>query len=145
MGIPPRISLVTIGARDMAALRAFYRSLGWEEYPGADDSWAAFRTGGGILALFPLAGLANDAHVPVTDPVGFRGVTLAANVEQPEQVDEAIEFARKAGATITKEAEEAEWGGRSGCFQDPEGNVWEVAWMRGSTFDAGGALQMPEG
>ena len=145
MGIPARISLVTLGARDMAAQRAFYRALGWEEYAGAEDTWAAFRTGGAILALFPLSGLAEDAHVPTTDPQGFRGVTLAANVEQPEQVDEAIETARKAGATITKEPEKAEWGGRSGCFQDSEGNVWEVAWMPNSTFDAGGALQMPEG
>jgi uncharacterized protein len=145
MGIPARVSLVTIGARDMAAQRAFYAALGWEEHAGSDDSWAAFRTGGAILALFPMTGLAEDAHVPPEDPPGFRGVTLAANVEQPELVDEAIETARKAGAAITKEAEQAFWGGRSGCFRDPEGNVWEVAWMPNATFDAGGALQMPEG
>jgi uncharacterized glyoxalase superfamily protein PhnB len=144
MGIPARISLVTLGARDMAAQRAFYRALGWEEYAGADDTWAAFQTGGAILALFPMTGLAEDAHVTGDGPEGFRGVTLAANVEQPDQVDDAIETARKAGATITKEAEQAFWGGRSGCFQDPEGNMWEVAWMPGSSFDAGGALQMPE-
>ena len=72
-------------------------------------------------------------------------MTLAANVEQPELVDEALETARKAGAAITKEAEQAFWGGRSGRFRDPEGNVWEVAWMPNATFDAGGALQMPEG
>jgi uncharacterized glyoxalase superfamily protein PhnB len=129
----------------MAGLRAFYRALEWEEYAGADDTWAAFRTGGAILALFPMGGLAEDAHVSGDGPTGFRGVSLAANVEQPELVDQSIEVARKAGATITKEAEQAFWGGRSGCFLDPEGNLWEVAWMPGSTFDAGGALQMPEG
>ena len=144
MAIPARVSLVTIGARDMAAQRAFYAALGWEEHEGSDDRWAAFRTGGAILALFPMSGLAEDAHVPPEDPRGFRGVTLAANVEQPELVDEAIETARNAGAIISKEAEQAFWGGRSGCFRDPEGNVWEVAWMPNSTFDAGGALQMPE-
>src|SRR5262245_58059719 len=115
MGVPARVSLVTLGARDMAAQRAFYAALGWEEHAGSDDSWAAFRTGGAILALFPMAGLAEDAHVPAEDPAGFRGVTLAANVEEPEQVDAAIEVARKAGATITKEPEQAFWGGRSGC------------------------------
>jgi catechol 2,3-dioxygenase-like lactoylglutathione lyase family enzyme len=145
VGVPARISIVTIGARDMPGLRSFYRALGWKEHAGADETWAAFRTGGAILALFPMSALAEDGKVTGDAPEGFRGVTLAANVEEPGLVDEAIEAARKAGATITKEPVEAEWGGRSGYFADPEGNLWEVAWMRGSTFDEGGALRMPEG
>jgi catechol 2,3-dioxygenase-like lactoylglutathione lyase family enzyme len=143
--IPARISLVTIGARDMARLRAFYQGLGWGEHPGADDNWAAYKTGGAILCLFPASALAEDARVSGDPPSGFRGVTLAANVEERELVDEAIEAARKAGATITKEPEDAFWGGRSAYFADPEGNLWEVAWMPGSSFDPGGALQMPAG
>ena len=35
--------------------------------------------------------------------------------------------ARDAGAKITKPAERTPWGGFSGSFADPEGNVWEVA------------------
>jgi uncharacterized glyoxalase superfamily protein PhnB len=36
--------------------------------------------------------------------------------------------AEKAGATIVKPAHETFWGGYAGCFQDPDGHLWEVAW-----------------
>jgi len=39
-----------------------------------------------------------------------------------------MEQARKAGATITKPAQETFWGGYAGVFQDPDGHMWEVAW-----------------
>jgi hypothetical protein len=29
--IPARLSIVTLGARDMGVLRSFYRTLGWPE------------------------------------------------------------------------------------------------------------------
>jgi uncharacterized glyoxalase superfamily protein PhnB len=44
-------------------------------------------------------------------------------------VDQAIETARSAGARISKEPVDAEWGGRTAYFIDPEGNYWEVAWV----------------
>ncbi len=37
MPLPQVLSIVTIGAHDLAALRAFYRAVGWEEAPGATD------------------------------------------------------------------------------------------------------------
>lgn len=36
-GVPFRLFVVTIGARDVSALRRFYRALGWSEVPGSDD------------------------------------------------------------------------------------------------------------
>ncbi len=73
-------------------------------------------------------------------PSAFRGVAFAMNVERPELVDAAIEGLRAKGARITKEPEDAEWGGRSAYWADPEGNLWEVAWAPGTSFDARGAL-----
>src|SRR5687768_3761181 len=35
--IPARLSIVTLGARDMGVLRSFYRKLGWPELPIGDD------------------------------------------------------------------------------------------------------------
>lgn len=141
--IPSRLSLVTIGAHDLAALRAFYAALGWKEAISTED-FAAFDTGGGKLSLYPLDSLAREAHVP--PPVkreSFRGVTLAINVERAEEVDAAIAAARKAKAQILREPADMQWGGRSAYFADPEGNVWEVAWMPGSSFDERGALILP--
>lgn len=142
--IPARISIATIGAHDLPALRAFYNALGWKESPISQDSFVAFETGGGVLTLYGLDHLAEEAHVP--PPVkreSFRGITLAVNVEHREDVDAALSTAREAGAQILREPSDADWGGRSCYFADPEGNVWEIAWMPGSSFDDRGALILP--
>lgn len=141
--IPPRLSIVTVGARDVEALADFYRRLGWKVAIQADDGFHAFETRGAVFTLWPLPSLAAEAGLE-PDPTGrFRGITLAINVEQASMVDEAIEAARSAGATILKEAQDASFGGRTGIFADPEGNAWEVAWMPGSSFGEQGALVLP--
>ena len=70
-------------------------------------------------------------------------MTLALNVEEKAQVDEVIAEVRAAGGRIVKEPIDADWGGRSAYFSDPEGNLWEVAWMPGSSFDERGGLILP--
>jgi catechol 2,3-dioxygenase-like lactoylglutathione lyase family enzyme len=123
------LTVVTIGARDLAALRTFYQGLGWPLAVDLED-FAAFETGGAVLTLFPLTQLAAEADVAVPpDSDAFRAVTLAVNVDRPEQVDAAIAAAAAAGARVTREPVQAEWGGRSAYFADPEGNLWEVAWV----------------
>ena len=136
--IPARTTVITLGAHDMAAMRAFYRGLGWSEAPNSSDAFASFLTSGAILALFPFEHLAEDAGILASD-IGteFRGVTIAMNVESAELVDRTIDELREAGARITKKPEPA-WGGRSAYFADPEGNLWEVVWAPGASFDADG-------
>ena len=141
--IPARISIVTLGVRDLASMRAFYGGLGWEEGISS-EGFAAFKTGGAVLALFPLDELARDANSVVPPGEGgFRGVTLALNVEEKGRVDEVVGTVRAAGGRIVKEPIDAAWGGRSAYFSDPEGNLWEVAWMPGSSFDERGGLILP--
>ena len=36
--------------------------------------------------------------------------------------------AQAAGARIVKPAADTFWGGYAGCFADPDGHLWEVAW-----------------
>ena len=136
--IPARTTVITLGAHDMAAMRAFYRGLGWSEARNSSDAFASFLTSGAILALFPFEHLAEDAGILASD-IGteFRGVTIAMNVESAELVDRTIDELREAGARITKKPEPA-WGGRSAYFADPEGNLWEVVWVPGTSFDADG-------
>ncbi len=59
---------------------------------------------------------------------GFRGFTLAHNVENENQVVKLLEKAKKAGATIIKSAQKTEWGGFSGYFADLDGHLWEIAY-----------------
>ena len=57
--IPARISLVTLGVRDVARSKAFYSALGWEAAIDMDD-FAVFRTAGSLLAVYPETDLARD-------------------------------------------------------------------------------------
>ena len=136
-----RVSLITIGAFNLPVLRAFYKGLGWEETEISSDTYAAFKTAGVILSIFPIEELAKDAGVSITqDLETFRGVTFAINVDHPEQVDTTIEEIRKAGGRILREPSDAFWGGRTAYFADPENNLWEIAWNPDSVFDERGAM-----
>lgn len=141
----PRISLITLGVRDLKRSVAFYRDgLGWPlSESTSGDSVAFFRTGGTILALFGWNELAADATVPA-DGSGFRGVTIAYNAPSREAVDAALAKAEAAGATIVKPAQEVFWGGYNGYFADPDGHLWEVAWNPGFPLGPDGTVLLPE-
>ncbi|MED1203321.1 VOC family protein [Heyndrickxia acidicola] len=140
--IPQRISLITIGAKNLPALRSFYQRLVWEETEISSDQYAVFKTAGVLLSLFPIEELAKDAGIPVEEAAksGFSGITLAINVDKKEDVDHAIELVREAGGTILREPSDAFWGGRTSYFTDPENNCWELAWNPDSVFDERGAM-----
>ncbi len=130
--MPARLTVVTLGARDLARLRSFYSALGWEVAIEAED-FCAFQLRGALLALFPWEKLAADGQAQAAAPApGMRGFTLGINVDRPEQVDEAIAAAEKAGATVTKApSAPTEFEGRHAYFADPEENYWEVVYLRG--------------
>lgn len=139
--VPARLSVVTIGARDLPRLRRFYTDLGWSEIPSSDDDWAAFLVGGVLLALYPLDELAAEAAPGTSAATGFSGITLACNVDSEDQVDTAFAAAVAAGADVIAEPVAREWGGRSAYVADPEGNRWEIAWASTAVFDERGALR----
>jgi hypothetical protein len=123
----PRITLITLGVADLPRAVRFYRDgLGLPQRP-SPDTVAFFETRGTWLSLFPRTELGADAGVPVAGS-GFAGFTLAHNVRTPEEVERVLEQARATGATIVKPAAKALWGGYHGCFADPDGLLWEVAW-----------------
>ncbi|WP_244440928.1 VOC family protein [Neobacillus jeddahensis] len=139
--VPQRVTLLTVGAYNLPELRTFYKSLGWEETEFSSDEYAVFKTAGVLLSLFPIAELAKDAGVDLPPtPEGFRPVTFAINVEQPELVDATLVQIRTAGGKIVREPSDAFWGGRTAYFADPENNLWEVAWNPSSVFDERGAM-----
>lgn len=122
-----RLSLVTLGVRDMAKSRAFYEKLGWvADAKAGNEQVTFFQLGGIILGLYGLEALAEDAHQTVGS--GFGGITLAHNARTKDEVDDLLAEAEAAGARILKPAEEVFWGGYSGYFADPDGHAWEIAW-----------------
>jgi predicted lactoylglutathione lyase len=123
--VKQRVSLITLGVRDLGLARSFYEALGWQTSAGAEDDVVFFQAGEMVFALWDRAKLAEDSRVE--DGGGWGGVTLALNLGSPAEVDAAITEARDAGATIGREPAETFWGGYSGVFLDPDGHPWEVS------------------
>jgi len=136
----PRISIITLGVKNLEASLRFYRDgLGFPTTRKADDGIIFFQTAGVCLALYPYEKLAEDVGPEFaaladskTSPAGsakkFPGITLAHNVHQKHEVDQVLTQAQQAGAKIEKPAADTFWGGYSGYFSDPDGYLWEVAW-----------------
>lgn len=135
-GMPDRLTMIVLSARDLPSLRAFYRGLGWSEREGASDSLSTFQLGDVTLALYPAA----------TEPGGGASdirsaVTLVLPVGSREAVNQACATALQAGAGSVAAPQDQPWGGRSALIADPEGNRWEVLWVpdrSGGTQSAGG-------
>lgn len=128
MPVPQHLSLVTIGAVDMAVLRTFYRRWGWEEVDGSNENWCAYDLGGCLLSLYPLDLLGDEAAPDEAGPqTAWRGVTFAINFPDGESLRRAFDDAIGAGATLVTQLTARVWGGTSGYVADPEGNRWELA------------------
>ena len=136
----PRISMITLGVRDLSASVKFYeQGLGFPRLDSPPEV-AFFSLNGTWLGLYGREALANDANVSA-DGQGFESFTLAHNVHSEEEVDEVMIQAIVAGATLVKQAQKVFWGGYSGYFKDPDGHLWEVAhnphfWVGPSDNDA---------
>jgi len=123
----PKISLITLGVKDLELSLKFYRDgLGFKP-EGDTKEIGILKMDGTWLSLYPRESLARDAAVP-PEGSGFPGFTLAHNVRSKREVDEVLAFAVKAGAKLIKPGQDAFWGGYSGYFADPDGFLWEVAW-----------------
>jgi catechol 2,3-dioxygenase-like lactoylglutathione lyase family enzyme len=131
----PRISLITLGVDDLQRALRFYRDglgLPTEGIVGTEFEHGAvvfFELQSGLrLGLFGRDNLQRDAGLPCGLPRGAATFALAHNVGSREAVDTVMAQAATAGATVIKPAQVTFWGGYAGCFQDPDGHLWEVAW-----------------
>ncbi len=138
-----RLSMVTLGVSDLARSRRFYEEgLGWTSANPGNAAIAFYQAGPLIIGLFPKAELAKDANLQDAGS-GRGGFALAHNVATHDQVDALLAEAKAAGATILKPAQQADWGGYSGYFADPDGHLWEVAVNPYWTLTPDGGILMP--
>lgn len=138
----PRISIITLGVRDLPRAIRFYRDgLGFPTKAADDAPIAFFTTAGTRFALYPLGKLAEDIAPDVKPATsGFSGVTLAHVVRTKEDVAATLGKAEASGGRIIKPAQDVFWGGHSGYFSDPDGYFWEVAWGPMFTFAPDGSI-----
>ena len=130
----PRITVITLGVDDLEASLRFYRDgLGFptEGIVGKEFEYGAvvfIQLEHGLrLALWPRKSISHDTGLPV-GPRSATEVTLGHNVASRAEADAVMAKAKAAGAVIVKPADKTFYGGYAGCFQDPDGHVWEVAW-----------------
>lgn len=122
----PRISMITLGVRDLAAAIEFYeKGIGFPRMESPPET-AFFTLNGTWLGLYGREAMAEDATVS-PEGVGFESFTLAHNVNSEKEVDEVVLQAVGAGATLVKKPQKVFWGGYSGYFKDLDGHLWEVA------------------
>jgi len=136
-----RVSLITLGVADVAAARDFYAAFGWHGHEVEETVF--FQAGGLGVVLWGREKLAADGRLEDEGGNGFGGIALAHNVRSREEVDAIVAAAKKAGAAITKEAEETFYGGYAAYFTDLDGHVWEVAHNPGFTIADDGSLRLP--
>ena len=142
MAMPPQLNFITLACDNVERMADFVRGLGWPEAPSSEPVHRVFQcTNGVVVALY---GAANyEPHFgPRAD--GFRGFTLALNVGSPEEVDAIYHALREIdGAELLEEPVDSEHGFRGFSFRDPEQNIWDVAWARGSSVSTDGHLTWP--
>jgi predicted lactoylglutathione lyase len=138
--VDQRLSLVTLGVRDLARARRFYEALGWTSGAAPEDDVVFFQAGCMIVALWGRDQLAEDSGVE--DSGGWGGITPAYNARSAEEVDTVLAEAEAAGATIPRSGAATFWGGYSGVFVDPEGHPWEVAHNPHWTIEDDGAVRL---
>jgi predicted lactoylglutathione lyase len=142
----PRLTVVTLGVRDVRVSTRFYEALGFErKFRATGDEISFIAAGGVALALWSWDKLAADvclAEGPA--PQGFRGATLAWNCATRSEVDAAFASAMAAGAVPLRQPENTDYGGYRGYFCDLDGHVWEVVQAPGFGFTEDGRLILPD-
>lgn len=140
-GVEQRVSIVTLGVSDLARSLRFYEDLGWQGQEVEETVF--FQAGGMAVVLWSRDKLAADSGIRNDDGASFGGVALAHNVRSREEVDETVGRAASAGGNVTRQPSDTFYGGYAGCFRDPDGHVWEVAFNPGFPLDEHGNLTVP--
>ena len=135
-----RVSLITLGVRDLRRAREFYEALGWTSDSDPELGVVFFQAGGIVVALWGRAELAADCAI--SDTGGTAGIALAHNVRSPAEVDAVLAEADRAGGTVTRPGAETFWGGYSGVFLDVDGHPWEVAFNPHWTLLEDGSVRL---
>lgn len=120
-----RISVLTIGAEDLAAMKDFYgHTLGWKTIAENNDI-VFYKLNGFLLSICDRKMLADFIGIS-PDGSGFRSVTIGYNVQTEEEVLQLYDQL-KDRVKVLKEPMAPPFGGLFFYFTDIEGNIIEVA------------------
>ncbi|MCO1338909.1 lactoylglutathione lyase [Kocuria polaris] len=130
-----RMIFVNLPTNDLAAADAFYGALGFTKNEQFSDENASSWVISESITVMVLARnffatflVGTDApHLPGAG--GDREVLNALSCESTDEVDELMSRAEANGGSIYRKTTTPFPGMYQGAFADPDGHVWELAWM----------------
>ncbi len=131
-----QLSVVTLGARELARSRRFYaEGFGWSPV-FENEEIIFYQMNGFVLGTWLRDALAADMH---RNDIAVPGAySLAHNVTSREEVHAAIDRLSRFGGRIVRPADEPPHGGLRGYVADPDEHMWEIAWNPAWSIDARG-------
>ncbi len=125
--IQQRLSVLTIAANDLSAMKDFYEStFGWK--PVAENKDIIFyQLNGFLLSLCKRKELTEFIGIS-PEGTGFRGVTFGYNVPTEKEVRDIYTDLLSKGVKLLNEPTAPPFGGLFFYFEDVEGNILEVAY-----------------
>ena len=119
----PRLDMIGLAVRDLAASLAFYRRLGLEIPEGAEDQPHVEATlPGGLRVAWDTHEVMQSFDPAWTPPEGGAPITLAFLVDSPAEVDSLYAELTGDGFEGHLEPWDAFWGQRYAVLRDPDGN-----------------------
>lgn len=122
---PQKIFAITLFAEDLAATKQFYQEVFELPVEYEDDASAVFNFGNVLINLLDARegpGLIGPA--PVAAPEAGARMQLTIPVDDVDAV--CARLTARGVATLNGPMDRP-WGIRTATFQDPAGNIWEIA------------------
>ncbi|PVZ13173.1 VOC family protein [Actinomycetospora cinnamomea] len=121
--MPPRLTVVELVVSDMAASLAFYRRLGLDAPPGADQQpHVEIDLGGGMRLALDTEDTVRSFDPHWTPPQGGPRNALAFACDSPAEVDDVYASLVNAGYQGELGPWDAAWGMRYAVVHDPDGS-----------------------
>jgi catechol 2,3-dioxygenase-like lactoylglutathione lyase family enzyme len=123
----PRLNLIGLVVSDMAASLAFYRLLGLDLPPGADEQpHVEVTLPGGLRLAWDTVDTVRSFDPAWSPPVGGHRVALAFDCDDPAGVDATFAALVAAGHDGHLPPWDAFWGQRYAVVHDPDGNAVDL-------------------
>ncbi|WP_078327369.1 VOC family protein [Mycobacteroides salmoniphilum] len=138
-----QLHFVTVAATDLDATRRFYAALGWSPLLDVEGEIIFYQSAPGQLLGFFLADKFNEDLAAPGDHSRVSGITLAHNVDSPEDVTELSGTMSLSGGTVLKPPQPGQFGGVFHAHvQDPNGLIWEIAHNPGWRIASDGTVHL---
>lgn len=140
--VPPPVSAITLGVRDVERSTTFYADgLGFRVLNSIPGEITFLQIGPGLmLALWNVSSMPGEygavGHGELAPPM-----SLGHNVGDAATVQRMFDAAVAAGASAINPPTAQEWGGTSACVADPDGFRWDFVWNPAFSVDDDGTIR----